>query len=237
MWSAVLEFTDKILFTITVDVRQLLHSLSCRGAPYAWRSERMAQRIVRQKRTSTLDVGGAGPVASPSYTRPLLSSMARRFHIYSLNWRYLQLKVHISAIELEISPIDLQIYAIQLQISTNRAIWRYLQFIWRYLQMNWRYLQIGRIWRYLQFIWRYLQIDKCDTISAPRRKNGCAMIQVNGLIKGCRPLYKNTLLLIILWIIIIIDTSVKEVFDTATHCRIGDNTLLRRIISDTTWRI
>ena len=38
-------------------------------------------------------------------------------------------------------------------------------------------------------------------------------------------------------IIIIIDTSVKEVFDTATHSRIGDNTLLRRIISATTWRI
>ena len=101
------------------------------------------------------------------------------------------IEVHISAIELEISAIDLKISSNELEISTIRPIWRFLQFIWRYLQMNWRYLQIGRIWRYLQFIWRYLQIDKCDTISAPRRKNGCAMIQVNGLIKGCRPLYKK----------------------------------------------
>ena len=148
------------------------------------------------------------------------------------------IEVHISAIQLQISPIHLKISSNQLEISTIKPIWRYLQLIWRYLQMNWRYLQIGRIWRYLQFIWRYLQIDKSDTISAPRRKNHCAMSQVNGLIKSCRPLYKEyTLLLIIFWIIIIIDTSVKEVFDTATHSRIGDNTLLRRIISDTTWRI
>ena len=144
------------------------------------------------------------------------------------------IEVHISAIQLQISPIHLKISSNQLEISTIKPIWRYLQLIWRYLQMNWRYLQIGRIWRYLQFIWRYLQIDKSDTISAPRRKNHCAMIQVNGLIKSCRPLYKKyTLLLIIFWIIIIIDTSVKEVFDTTTHSRIGDNTLLRRIISDT----
>ena len=97
------------------------------------------------------------------------------------------IKVHISAIELEISPIELKISAIELQISPNRPIWRYLQFIWRYLQFIWRYLQIRPIWRYLQFIWRYLQIDKCDTISAPRRKNRCEMIQLNGLIKSCRP--------------------------------------------------
>ena len=81
------------------------------------------------------------------------------------------IEVYISAIELEISPIQLKISAIELQISPNRPIWRYLQFIWRYLQFIWRYLQIRPIWRYLQFIWRYLQIDKCDTISAPRRKN------------------------------------------------------------------
>ena len=97
------------------------------------------------------------------------------------------IEVHISAIELEISPIELKISAIELQISPNRPIWRYLQFIWRYLQFIWRYLQIRPIWRYLQFIWRYLQIDKCDTISAPRRKNRCEMIQLNGLIKSCRP--------------------------------------------------
>ena len=97
------------------------------------------------------------------------------------------IEVHISAIELEISPIQLKISAIELQISPNRPIWRYLQFIWRYLQFIWRYLQIRPIWRYLQFIWRYLQIDKCDTISAPRRKNSCEMIQLNGLIKSCRP--------------------------------------------------
>ena len=40
-------------------------------------------------------------------------SMARRFHIYSLNWRYLQLKC------------------------------TYLQLNWRYLQLNWRYLQLN----------------------------------------------------------------------------------------------
>ena len=101
------------------------------------------------------------------------------------------IEVHISAIQLQISPIHLKISSNQLEISTIKPIWRYLQLIWRYLQMNWRYLQIGRIWRYLQFIWRYLQIDKSDTISAPRRKNHCAMIQVNGLIKS--PYIKNIL--------------------------------------------
>ena len=47
-------------------------------------------------------------------------SMACRFHIYSLNCRYLQLK------------------CTYLQFNC-----RYLQFNWRYLQFNWRYLQIG----------------------------------------------------------------------------------------------
>ena len=37
----------------------------------------------------------------------------------------------------------------------------------------------------------YLQFDKSDAITAPRRNNRCAMIQVNGLIKSCRPLYKT----------------------------------------------
>ena len=72
--------------------------------------------------------------------------------MYSLNWRYLQLK------------------CTYLQFN-----WRYIQFNWRYLQINWRYLQWSRFedicnwiadvhfnWRYLQIrpIWRYLQL-KC----------------------------------------------------------------------------
>ena len=46
--------------------------------------------------------------------------MTCRFHIYSLNWRYLQLNWR------------------YLQLN-----WRYLQLICRYLQFIWRYLQIG----------------------------------------------------------------------------------------------
>ena len=53
---------------------------------------------------------------APQYLR----AMACRFHIYSLNCRYLQLK------------------CTYLQFNC-----RYLQFNWRYLQFNWRYLQIG----------------------------------------------------------------------------------------------
>ena len=83
------------------------------------------------------------------------------------------------------APIQLKISPNQLEISTNRPILRYLQFNWRYLQFISRYLQIRHIWRYLQFNCRYLQFDKSDKISAPRRKNRCAMIQVNGLIKSC----------------------------------------------------
>ena len=94
-------------------------------------------------------------------------------------------ELEISPIELEISPIELEISKIQLGISPNRLNCRYLQFNWRYLQINCRYLQILSIWRYLQLNCRYLQFGKSDKISAPRRKNRCAMIQVSGLIKSC----------------------------------------------------
>ena len=75
--------------------------------------------------------------------------------------------------ELQISPIEVHISPIQLQISTID------------LQIYCRYLQILSIWRYLQLNCRYLQFDKSNKISAPRRKNRCAMIQVSGLIKSC----------------------------------------------------
>ena len=104
------------------------------------------------------------------------------------------LEVHISPIQLQISTIDLQISRIQLEISQNKLNCRYLQLNRRYLQINcrylqilsiWRYLQILSIWRYLQLNCRYLQFDKSDKLSASRRKNRCAMIQVSGLIKSC----------------------------------------------------
>ena len=95
------------------------------------------------------------------------------------------IEVHISPIQLQISTIHLQISTIQLGISPNRLNCRYLRLNWKYLQINCRYLQILSIWRYLQMNCRYLQFDKSDKISAPRRKNRCAMIQVSGLIKSC----------------------------------------------------
>ena len=70
-------------------------------------------------------------------------------------------------------------------ISPNRLNCRYLQLNWRYLQINCRYLQVLSIWRYLQLNCRYLQFGKSDKISAPRRNNRCAMIQVSGLTKSC----------------------------------------------------
>ena len=91
------------------------------------------------------------------------------------------IEVHISAIQLQISTLDLQISTIQLEISPNRLNCRYLQLNWRYLQINCRYLQIPPI----QLNCRYMQFDQRDKISAPRRKNRCAMIQVSGLIKSC----------------------------------------------------
>ena len=93
--------------------------------------------------------------------------------------------VHTSPIQLQISTIDLQVSTIQLEISPNWPNCRYLQLNWRYLQINCRYLQILSIWRYLQLNCRYLQFDQSDKISAPRQKNGCAMIQVSGLKKCC----------------------------------------------------
>ena len=72
-----------------------------------------------------------------------------RFHIYSLNCRYLQLNWRYLQLNCR--------YPIQLQIYQNTPIWRYLQFNWRYMQFNWRYLHFN--WRYLQFNWRYLQFN------------------------------------------------------------------------------
>ena len=112
--------------------------------------------------------------------------MECHFHIYSLNWRYLQLNWRYLQLNWRYLQyiINLQISTIQLEISPNRLNYRYLQLNWRYLQINCRYLQILSIWRYLQSNCTK-QFGKSDKISAPRRKNRCAMIQVNGLIKSC----------------------------------------------------
>ena len=102
----------------------------------------------------------------------------RKRDIYRVPFSHVLPELQISSIKLEISSIHLEISPIQLEISTNIPIWRYLQF-------NWRYLQIRPICSYLQFKCTYLQFDKSDKITAPRRKNRCAMIQVSELIKSC----------------------------------------------------
>ena len=150
----------------TSSVSDMLHTLG-------WRS------LEHRRATSRLCIHGSIGIPHDPYIYGAPFS-----HVFT-ELKIFPIEVHISAIQLDISPIQLKISLNQLEISTNIPIWRYLQFIWRYLQFIWRYLQIRHIWRYLQFNCRYLQFDKSDKISAPRRKNRCAMIQVNGLIKSC----------------------------------------------------
>ena len=77
------------------------------------------------------EVGAARNTPAEHYW--LHFAMERRFNIYSIIWRYLQIFEDIFKY--------LKISSNKLKISSN--IWRYLQMNWRYLQMNWRYLQMN----------------------------------------------------------------------------------------------